>query len=249
MVTPQPTPFVLGRLPRQVYHLAEEANFPSIQRHGLLSASALLDLAGIHGEQRVRLERRQRPVHTKLANGTYLRDQNPMPAHALAGCLIGMEPENWYALINSKVFFWFDAQRMDRQRRACGRRPQMVMVVDTKRLLDCYAEVAALSPINSGHARRKPAVRGRNTFVPYPLWCQSGWDSETAGLGTRPRPRSHRPVELTIEGAVPDIMDFVIHVQQSAPNEPLVDLDDSIAQRTSLLNCDAGRPFGSGSGR
>lgn len=200
------------RLPSYVFHLAEEANFPSIQRHGLLSTSALLDLAGIQGKERFRLERRQRPTLIKLANGAYLRDQKPMPPQALASCLIGMEPVDWYRLINSKVFFWMDSDRLNRQRRACEPRPQIVMVVETKRLLDRYAEMASLSPINSGNARRKPALRGRSTFVPYARWSESGWDSEAAGVGVRWRPRTHRPVELTVDGAVPDIMELVIHV-------------------------------------
>ena len=207
------------RLPRQVYHLAEEANFPSIQRHGLLSASALLDQAGIHGTQRISLERHQRPAHIKLPNGTYLRDQKPMPSEALARCLIGMAPADWYRLINSKVFFWLDSDRMNRQRRACEPRPQVVLVVETERLLDRYAEMASLSPINTGNARRSPAVRGRSTFVPYASWSESRWDSEAVGLGTRPRHRSHRPVELTINGAVPDIMDFVVQVHRLRSNE------------------------------
>ena len=210
---------VLGRLPQHVFHLAEEANFPSIQQYGLLSASALLDLAGIQGEERIRFERRQRPTHIMLPNGAYLRDQKPMPSRSLAGFLIGIEPADWYRLINSKVFFWLDSERLNRQCGACGPRPQIVMVLDTKRLLDRYAEMASLSPINSGNARRKPAVRGRNTFVPYALWSESGWDSEAAGLGTRPRPRSHSPAELTVDGAIPDIMDFVIHVRRLGPNE------------------------------
>ena len=53
------------RLPRYVFHLAEEANFASIQRYGLLCANALLDLAGIEGEERSRLEQRQ-PTASKL---------------------------------------------------------------------------------------------------------------------------------------------------------------------------------------
>jgi hypothetical protein len=213
------TSLEVGRLPRQVYHLAEETNVVSIQRHGLLSASALLDLAGIHGAQRIRLEQHQRPVHITLPNGIQLRDQKPMPPQALACCLIGMDPADWYRLINSKVFFWVDLQRMDRQRRACGRRPQVVMVVDTKRLLDRYAGVASVSPINTGNARRRPAVRGLSSFVPYASWFASGWNSESVGLGTRPRPRSHRAVELTVNGAVPDIMDFVIRLHRLGPGQ------------------------------
>jgi hypothetical protein len=213
------TSLVPDRLPQYAFHLAEEANFPSIQRYGLLSANALLDLAGIQGEERIRLEQRQRYVHIKLPNGAYLRDQKPMPPQALARCLTGMEPADWYRLINSKVFFWLDPDRLNRQRRACEPRPQVVLVVDTGRLLDRYAERVSLSPFNTGNARRKPAPRGQSTFVPYASWSELGWEDEAAGLRTRPRLRSHRPVELTVDGAVPDIMNLVVRVCQLGSGE------------------------------
>jgi hypothetical protein len=92
-------------LPRHVLHLAEVANLPSIERHGLLSTSRLLDLAGVRGDERARLERAHRPDRATLPNGVVIRDQRPMPPAALARCLIGITPAEWYALLNSKVFF------------------------------------------------------------------------------------------------------------------------------------------------
>ena len=133
-----------NRLPRQVFHLAEEDNFQSIQQHGLLSASALLDLAGIQGQERIRLEECRRSIHTKLPNGTYLRDQRPMPRQALARCLVGMAPAEWYRLMNSKVFFWLDPDRLNRQRHACGMRPQMVLVISMVALNLAYRPILSL---------------------------------------------------------------------------------------------------------
>jgi hypothetical protein len=206
-------------LPAQVFHLAEASNWPSIQRHGLLSTSALLDLAGVQGEKRAPFERRHRPAHSALPNGVHVRDQKPMFPQALARCVIGMSPEDWYHVINSKVFFWLDPARVDRQRNACEPRPQIVLVVDTQQLLARYAKNVSLSPINTGNARRKPAVRGHSTFVPYGVWLESGWSSEAAGLHTPVRARSHRPVELTVDGAVPDIMNMVVRICPLGPVE------------------------------
>jgi hypothetical protein len=207
------------KLPAYVLHLAEAANWPSIQRHGLLSTRTLLDLAGVQGEAGARFEREHRPNHILLPNGIHVRDQKPMPPQALARCLIGMSPADWYQLLNAKVFFWLDADRVNRQRGACSSRPQVVLVVDAQHLLARHAERTALSPINSGNARRKPAIRGRNTFVPYAAWSETRWASEATGLGTRRRPRGHRPVELTVAGGVPDIMDMVVRVQRLEPWE------------------------------
>jgi hypothetical protein len=207
------------KLPAHIYHLAEAANWPSISRGGLVSTKALLDVAGVRGDERDRIECRQRLEHMELPNGVQVRDQKPMPANALKKCLVGMTPSEWYALINSKVFFWLDVDRLNRQRGACEPRPQVVLEVDTERLLAQHAERIALSPINTGNARRWPAKRGRSTFVPYWIWVESGWSSETEGQGTRSCGRSHRPVELTVADAVSDIMNFVVRVHRIGPGE------------------------------
>lgn len=198
------------KLPERIYHLAEAANWPSIQRHGLLSASKLMEVAGLTGADRDRLGKTQRLTHTELRNGAQIRDQRPMPPTALAHCLCEMEPADWYALINARVFFWLDVERLNRQKAACEPRPQVLMAVDTAALVTAYEKRMAVTPINTGNARRKPARRGAATFVPLAEWVRSGWASEAAVLGIPSRRRSHQPVELTVIDAVPDIMRFVV---------------------------------------
>jgi uncharacterized protein DUF7002 len=202
-----------------LYHMAEAANWPAIQRDGLYSASTLLDRAGIFGEDREHVEKQQRLTHTELPNGVQLRDQRPMPPAALANCLIDITPSEWYALINAHIFFWLDPARLNRQRTACNPRPQVALTVDARRLVAAYAEKIAVTPINTGNARRRPARRGAATFVPYAAWITSAWASEAASLGTPLRPSSHSPVELTVAGSIPDIMQFVVGVQQLAPGQ------------------------------
>ncbi|HSE58312.1 MAG TPA: hypothetical protein VLA99_06390 [Nitrospiraceae bacterium] len=206
-------------LPAQLYHLAEAANWPSICRSGLLSTKVLLDQAGLQGTERERIERRQRLEHRVLPNGVQVRDQKPLPARSLATCLVGLTAPEWYELINSQVFFWLDADRLNRQRRACEPRPQVVLVVDAQRLAARYAERMSLSRITSGHARRRPARRGRCTFVPYRLWIESGWSSEADGLGIHPRTYSQRPAELTVAGEAKEVMSCVIEVHRLEPGE------------------------------
>ena len=200
------------KLPDTVYHLAEESNWPSIERDGLLSASKLLDAAGLARADRARLERAQRLAHTELPTGAQIRDQRPMRPAALEACLVGLTPAEWYALINARVFLWFDPDRLNRQRAACEPRPQVVLAVDTAKLVDAYREEVAVTPINTGNARRKPARRGTATFVSYAAWVESGWESEALALGVPTRKRSHQPVEITVAGSVPDVMRFVVGV-------------------------------------
>jgi len=198
------------KLPDRIYHLAEASNWPSIQREGLLSASRLLSAAGLAGAGRDRLERAQRLVYTMVSSRVHIRDQRPMPPSALAKCLCGMDPADWYAMVNARVFFWLDSDRLNRQRAACEPRPQVVMIVDTAALVARYEEKVAVTPINTGNARRKPARRGAATFVPMKEWARSGWASEARALGIPLRNRLRQPVELTVLDKVPDIMRFVV---------------------------------------
>jgi hypothetical protein len=193
----------------RVYHIAEADNWPSIQRDGLLSATALFERAGARPEDRAVVER-HRPARAVLSDGTVIRDQSPMPPAALKPCLRGLTPARWYRLLNGKVFFWFDEERVARHLRACRRSAQIVLTIDGEALLARHAARAAVTPFNTGNARRRPAVRGRATFVPWATWRESGWRAESDGLGTAPRARSHKPVELAIDRAVPDILDVVI---------------------------------------
>lgn len=209
-------------LPRHIYHLAEASNWPRIQRDGLLSASTLILNAGLKGPARARLEKSQRPAHIELPDGVHIRDQRPMPPKALESCLVAMSPAEWYALINSHVFFWIDPERLNRQRAACGSRAQVVLTVDTEALVDTHKKSIALTPINTGNARRKPAIRGAATFVPLTRWMDSGWRHEAESLGVSERKRSHEPVELTVRHAVPDIMRFVQRIDKLASGQPFV---------------------------
>ena len=201
--------FLPAPLPPAIYHLAEAANWSSIQQHGLLSTSALLDLSGLQGSERMLIERQQRTQHVVLANGVLIRDQTPMPPTALEHCLHGMTPSEWYALLNARIFFWLEKDRLNRMLKANRARPQIVMVLDTARLLAAYAEQITLTPFNTGNARRKPALRSRQTFVPYKTWLESRWASEAQALGIHVRPKSHKPAELTIFDRVADVMSFV----------------------------------------
>jgi hypothetical protein len=208
-------------LPARAYHLAEAANLPSIKRHGLLSASRLLALAGAGREERARRERTHRPEREVLTDGIVIRDQKPMSPALLGRCLIGTTPAEWYALLNSKVFFWFDDGRLERLARTYRPIPMVVLVLDTAGLLTRHAARAAVTPINTGNARpyrgHSAAPRGRATFVPYATWLDSGWASERAGLGLPPRATAPKPAELVIEDAVPDAMELLVEARQVAP--------------------------------
>ncbi|MES1265792.1 MAG: hypothetical protein ABUU24_09120, partial [Variovorax sp.] len=138
-----------------VYHLVDAGNWPSVQKLGLMSAARLMATSGSAADN---APRRHRPTAQRLASGVLIRNQKPMPPAALARCLKnGLKPEDWFELLNSKVFFWLDIERLNRQRHACKDAPQIALVIDGDRLLSRYAAVAAVAPINTGNAMRAAA--------------------------------------------------------------------------------------------
>jgi len=196
-------------LPAHAYHLADAENWPAIQRDGLLSTAALIARAKLD-TQAAAPYASYRDGGRQLPCGALIRDQRPMPPAALARCLdAGLAPQDWYDLVNAKVFFWLDDDRLARHMAACARRPQVVMVIDLARLLARHGRRAYLTPFNVGNARRLPAARGRRSFVPLAAWQATRWRSEAAG-GAAPRAASHPPAELAIEHGVPDIMTYLV---------------------------------------
>jgi hypothetical protein len=92
---------------------------------------------------------------------------------------------------------------MERQRRVCGSRPQVVLSFDGAALLERFQADAFVSPINSGNARRKAARRGRDTFVPYTGWLRQGWPSGRSG-----RPPAEFLFGCTIPTQAPYVLDI-----------------------------------------
>lgn len=82
-----------ARFPR-LFHMAEAGSWPSIQRHGLLSTSALIDLFEVKGARREALEARHRPESVTLTHPRY--GTALVPAAQCPGLLLA-RPQNQYA--------------------------------------------------------------------------------------------------------------------------------------------------------
>jgi hypothetical protein len=177
--------------------------------HGLLSTSELLDLYGITGERRELIESKRRPesvsVATKGMPKATIRDQKPMTESALKKCLPeGLEPAEWFELLNARVFFWLSRDRLRGllKARAYRNHPQLVLTVDTASLVNAHLELIELSPLNSGATIYNPQPRGLDTFrsiADYP------YDERR-----KTRSIEKSIVELVVRGGVPDIRDHLI---------------------------------------
>jgi len=196
-------------LPERAFHIADAENWPSIQRHGLFSTSRLIARDRLQGDAASPFAG-HRATGMRLPSGALIRDQSPMPPGALRRCLdAGLTPQDWYDLVNAKVYFWLNQDRLDRHLAACGARAQVLVAVDLPALLERHGHAAFLTPFNVGNARRRPATRGGRSFVPLAAWLADRWLSE-AESGRPARSRSHPPAEIAIEDSVPDLADFVL---------------------------------------
>jgi hypothetical protein len=201
----------------RLYHVTDGGAWASIRTHGLLSTSALLALYGVQGPVRTGFESERRPAGVTLRSDglpdVLVRDQSPISDRALLRCLTdGMTPREWYRILNGKVFFWTSMQRLQRLLTAKAGRDvaQLVLTVDTQSLVDTHRDRVRLSGMNTGSTIRKPLPRGPKTFLPI---AEFPYDERR-----RTRAPSDALVELVVEGAVPDIMDHLIEVDEVGPD-------------------------------
>lgn len=195
------------RYPR-LWHMAEAGSWDSIRRYGLRSTTALLDLFGISGNKREIIEARRRPdsvvVTSPEIGRALIRDNKPMLDSVLDRTLVGYSREQWYRLLNGKVFFWVEHGRLERLRNAAAYRGRkhLILTVDARKLLARHSERVTLSVMNSGATHPGAQyVRGTGTFEPLSNYR---WEER---LVTHPR---EPVVELAVEYAVPDIEELVI---------------------------------------
>ena len=162
--------YLAAKWPR-LFHMAEAGTWASIERFGLLSTAALLDLYEIKGPRRDAIEAARRPesvtIHHPIHGTAWIRDNKPINETVLRRTLIGMTESEWYRTLNRRVFFWLTEERLTRLRNAppYRNRKHDILVLSTERLLAVHADTVELSPLNSGAVH--PAAdypRGAGTF-------------------------------------------------------------------------------------
>lgn len=192
--------------------MAEADTWPSINRHGLLSTTGLLDLFEVTGTERRRLESQLRPESVAITHPKYgravIRDQKPMRESALLTCLTDMTPRKWYETLNRRVFFWLTRERLLTllAAKAYRGKAHCVLTVDTAQLAARYKNKITLSPINSGSTIYKPVARGSRTFLAldeYPF------ESRRKAKGV-----ANAIAELAVDYAISDIGELVLEVHQ-----------------------------------
>jgi hypothetical protein len=195
----------------RLYHMAELGSWDSVQRHGLLSTRALIDLFEVKEPVRSQILRRRRPegvpLHHRKHGAAVVRDQIPLREGPLRGCLTDMTLEEWLDALNSRVFFWLDEPHLETLLGAGAYRDNAhdVLHVDTAALLERHAARVTLSPINSGSTIYNPRPRGSTSFLrigDYPF-------------EERRRARGKDAIiELAVDHSVPNIADVLLRVER-----------------------------------
>jgi hypothetical protein len=199
------------RYPR-LFHLTAPDALDGIMRYGLRSTSSLLRDCEMTAPERARIETSRRPdevaLQHPLVGPVTINDNKPLHEARLARVLDdGLSPADWLRMLNARVFFWAreDGLRSLSSAAANRVRPRLVLVVDTRRLTQAYADWIDLCPINSG-ATRGITRRGLATFtpmraVPYAVW-------------QRQRGRVDKVKEVALRCDIPDVADFVLETRR-----------------------------------
>jgi hypothetical protein len=210
----------IQRHPR-LFHMAEAGAWPGIQRDGLLSTTALLDLFEYSGDERLAIESQRRSslvtiVHKRTGAGAVIRDNIPLREQFLAECLTDMTPQEWYELLNRKTFFWVSEERLETllRARAYRSRPHDVITLDTRALAERELDRITLAPINTGATLYPTASpRGTDTFktvVDYPLEDRVRWRGAKDAI-----------IELAVDYELQNIEELALLVQRRQGNEAL----------------------------
>ncbi len=168
------TDLELSKAYPNLFHMAAEDSWPSIEKHGLLSTERLLDLFQVESNLRRKLASEHRPEsvmieHPRLGRAL-IRDQKPMSYAGLRRALPSTTaPEQWLKILNSMVFFWPTIERLSRFVNAREYRAQRktIMILDTRKLLSQDSARIRLSHLNSGCTKPYPHPRDpASTFLP-----------------------------------------------------------------------------------
>jgi len=198
-----------------LYHMAAEGSWPSIERLGLLSTSELTRQWGVAPpDVRESLLGQRRPSSVTITSPVFgaatIRDQLPLDERSLAAALVDMSPHDWYEALNERVFFFLQPERLRTLLNARSYRnsEQVVITVDTQSFVQAHESEIELCKINSGFAQPHNHVsRGRETFK----------SIEAYPHPDRVLPRRSAPwdvAELCVPSAVVDLARHVVRVER-----------------------------------
>lgn len=187
-------------------------SWATIERYGLRSVTALLDLLYVDPARRPAIELQQRARTVLLSDpelGEFeIRDQKPLNIAKLESCLTDMTVTQWLAQLNRKVFFWPTAQRVQHLLGAQMYRHQehLVLVIETRSLVSIHEPGITLAAINTRAVLYNPSARGSDTLRPIADYPYDVWRKK--------RGAKKAIAEVAVDYALPDVINHVVRVER-----------------------------------
>jgi hypothetical protein len=194
----------------KLFHVAAAGSWESLRQCGLRSTDQIVSTGGLPEATADRLlrERRARSFtfnHPELGRVT-VRDHKPLQIHNLK-LPRGFTLQQWLELLNERVFFWVNPERVKGFLTNYKREEHDVITVDTASFVRTHHDNIRLSPFNSGATQRPNAPqRGEHTFFrieDYPF-----------AERVRRAGRKNAIAEVTVPGGVPDVAKHVLNVER-----------------------------------
>jgi len=153
--------------------MASYGSWKTLQEYGLLGSEALCDLFEVEAAKRSRLlssQRRDLEVLTHPKHGSVtLRDQKVLSEKNLNQCLQGCKPTEWNRILNERVFFWLNRDRLIGflSAREYFEKFRTVLELDGPPFVAEYEKQIELTHMNTGNSCPIPHPRSPSTFKPY----------------------------------------------------------------------------------
>ncbi|MFN8075103.1 MAG: hypothetical protein U0Q15_06735 [Kineosporiaceae bacterium] len=174
MVSPFTT-LLASAVPRRLFHVTRSENLPSILEHGLLTATTLVEGAGLADEQVKALldapRREAAPVDHPELGTVWLRDQLRMTEAGLARVLDdSLTPRDWCRLLNGMTFFFpTEKAALDLSAASQYRAVSHVLLeLDVHPLVEDFGTQVKIATFNTGSTAQGGATkrRSRSSFIP-----------------------------------------------------------------------------------
>lgn len=194
-----------------LYHMADQGSWPGIKKLGLLSPIGLCDLFRSAEDVRAQVLNQPRERSMRVGSqehGATVRDQKVLNGSKLANSLTDCTVEQWLHMLNSRVFFWLNRDRLFTlmNGREYRNKEHVVLAVRTEPLVRKYVDKITLTAMNTGSTSPIAHPRGLASFAPLPEYPYE----------QRRRLSDYSAVvELVVDDGVPDLLKYIIRVERT----------------------------------
>jgi hypothetical protein len=194
-----------------LYHMADQGSWPGIKKLGLLSPITLCNR--FRSPENVRAQVLNQPRQRSMRvgspeDGATVRDQKVLSGSKLANSLTDCTVEQWLHMLNSRVFFWLNRDRLFTlmNGREYRNKEHVVLTIQTEPLVREHADKITLTAMNTGSTSPIAHPRGLASFSPlsrYPYEQRRRLNDYSA------------IVELVVDDGIRDLLNYIVRVERA----------------------------------